>query len=303
MGERRSNPNSSVCAIITTFDPDPGLPDLVAEIAQQVRSVYLVNDSGSRDVRASLDSAFSGEPGLRVLHMEKNSGVAAALNRGIHEAAAAGFSKAILLDDDTSVSERIVEDVMLVWGCLEGAGWRPGVIGVSRKDRHSPAFDKAAEVPRKTWWSVRGVITAGSFIDIRSAIAVGGFREEFFIDAVDYEFCERIRRRGLLVARLSSKLITHSVGHAEARKLFGVRFRSTNHSPLRRYYMYRNNAVFAKEQLTRDPLLSLAIVWFLVKTALLIAFVETERPRKCKACLIGLIDGLRGQKGRAERVL
>ncbi len=64
--------------------------------------------------------------------------------------------------------------------------------------------------------------------------------------------------------------------------------------------MYRNNLVFATEQLFKDPLLSMAIVWFLTKTVFLVACFETQRAKKIKAMFRGIRDGILRRMGHAQ---
>lgn len=293
--------DSDICAIITTYEPAANLRSLIAAAIRQVGCVFLINDSGSPDVQKALDTEFAGLSGLQIHHMPTNSGIAAALNRGLDAAKSRGYKKALLLDDDTRIGQHLVLKLIEAWERLEREGYEPGVIGVSRAAVLPPPGVPADEEKAAGWLPVRGVITAGSIVDIKSAGRVGAFREEFVIDAVDYEFCARLRQNGLLVARLSDALIEQPVGESKTVRIAGLKFSTTNHSPLRRYYMYRNNLIFAKEQLFKDPLLSLAIFWFLTKTLLLVVCFETQRPRKIKAILRGVLDGFNRRMGHASR--
>lgn len=233
--------------------------------------------------------------------MPVNSGIAAALNRGLDAARTRQYKKALLLDDDTQIAPRLVAALVHAWERLEHEGRNPGVLGVSRAAVLLPASEPGGGSIEFGWHTARGVITAGSIVDVDSASRVGGFREEFIIDAVDYEFCARVRKSGLLVARLTEPLIEQPVGEKKTVRFAGLSFSTTNHSPLRRYYMYRNNLIFAKEQFFKDPLLSMAILWFLTKTVFLVVCFEIQRPRKMKAMFWGVLDGIRRRMGHARQ--
>jgi len=291
-----------ICAIITTYEPAANLRNLIAAVIRQVDCVFLIDDSGSSEVRKTLDINFADVNALEIHHMPINSGIAAALNRGLAAANCRGYKKALLLDDDTQVAPHLVITLAHAWELLEGEGRKPGVIGVPRAEALLPASASGDEKKPPVLRAVRTVITAGSFVDVDIVKQVGGFREEFIIDAVDYEFCARVRQGGRLVTRLSEAMIVQPVGAMKTVKLAGLKFSTTNHSPLRRYYMYRNNLVFAMEQLFKDPLLSMAIVWFLTKTVFLVACIETQRARKIKAMFCGLRDGIQRRMGHAQRI-
>ncbi len=299
--ESRARFKKEVCAIITTYEPEANLRSLVAASIQQVDRVFLINDSGSSDARKALDKEFADVSELEIHHMPVNSGIAAALNRGLDAARSRHYKKALLLDDDTRIAARLVEKLVHTWGELDNERRNPGVIGVSRAEVLLPANELDIESTECGWRPVRGVITAGSIVDVEIAGRVGGFREEFIIDAVDYEFCARVRRAGLLVAKLSEPLIEQPVGEKKTSRIAGLKFSTTNHSPLRRYYMYRNNLIFAKEQFFPDPMLSIAILWFLAKALCLVVSFETQRPRKLKAMFYGVLDGIRSRVGLVQR--
>jgi len=292
-----SQANPSVCVIITTYEPADNLGSLISATILQVGRVFLINDSGSPQIRDRLDVEFSKVPNLVIHHMASNCGIAAALNCGLEAASSLGFSKAVLLDDDTRITSDLVASLLRFWLQLEVEGQQPGVVGVSRSEVPlNPGGDGEIR-DELEWHRVRDVITAGSMVDIECARDLGGFREEFIIDAVDHEFCARVRQRGLLVAKLAKPLIEQPVGCVRTVTVAGVNFSTTNHSPTRRYYMYRNNLVFAREQLFDDPLLSMAIIWFLFKTMFLIVCMEDQRREKLAAIFRGILDGVRRRGG------
>ena len=76
---------------------------------------------------------------------------------------------------------------------------------------------------------------------------IGAFREEFFIDSVDYDYCLRARSRGFRVIKLCRVGMIHSLGEAEQNDIGPLKVYTTNHNPMRRYYMFRNSTVLARE--------------------------------------------------------
>ncbi len=144
------------------------------------------------------------------------------------------------------------------------------------------------------------VITSGSLIDIRLAIAIGGFREDYFIDQVDHEFCLRARRNGNKVVISRKVVMNHSVGNAGGVRLpfLGV---MPNHPPLRKYYIARNSTVTILSYWRNDP------QWCLRRmTRLLLGFgfmsvMEKQRLRKIHAFMFGILDGLRKRMGPCRR--
>ena len=67
-------------------------------------------------------------------------------------------------------------------------------------DRHAAVDDRPS------------IITSGMLVR-RSAFAdVPGFREDFFVDCVDSDFCLRVRRSGRRVVRDAALVLPHSIG-------------------------------------------------------------------------------------------
>jgi rhamnosyltransferase len=91
------------------------------------------------------------------------------------------------------------------------------------------------------------VITSGSLLSLSTLDRIGGFRDDFFIDYVDSEFCFRARALGYRVAMTRKPLMSHAIGASTHHALLGVRKWTSNHSADRRYYMARNDTIMLKE--------------------------------------------------------
>jgi rhamnosyltransferase len=84
------------------------------------------------------------------------------------------------------------------------------------------------------------------------ALAIGGFREDYFIDQVDHEFCLRARAHGHQVVISRKPVMAHSVGESGGVWMpwLGV---LPNHPPVRKYYIARNTVVTVKGYWRREP--------------------------------------------------
>ena len=144
------------------------------------------------------------------------------------------------------------------------------------------------------------VITSGSLIDPRMAAEVGGFRDDYFIDQVDHEFCLRARAHGYQIVISRKVVMTHSVGRPG-----GVRVpfmgRLPNHPPLRKYYIARNTVVTVAEYWSREPQWCLRRMMRLLLGLGLMAFLEDQRLDKVRAFAGGIVDGLCRRMGPCAR--
>ncbi|HOH71458.1 MAG TPA: hypothetical protein PK552_05360, partial [Paludibacteraceae bacterium] len=83
-------------------------------------------------------------------------------------------------------------------------------------------------------------MTSGNLLRAEAYRKCGRFRDDFFIDLVDDEYCCRLYRNSYTVVKTNRIIITHSLGNGFVRvsPLFQKTF--IQHSALRHYYIVRN---------------------------------------------------------------
>ena len=81
------------------------------------------------------------------------------------------------------------------------------------------------------------LIASGSVIPLKTLDAVGGMREELFIDYVDLEWCERAKSMGYQTYGVCAAKMEHALGD-DPISFMGTAYPAR--SPLRHYYMFRN---------------------------------------------------------------
>jgi rhamnosyltransferase len=285
-----------VCAVVITFHPDSGFPARLNHIVPQVGATVIV-DNGSSEAGSTMLRELSAGPSLTVVYNFENLGIARALNIGVQRALADGYSWALLLDQDTQVDDDMVDRLLATHAsCL---GERVAVIGSRFRDSVGLSIDpRRLDARSEHWEEVESVITSGSLLSLRAYAAIGPFRDEFFIDYVDTEYCFRARAAGYRVIETLRPLMSHTLGAPTSHKLLWTTQWTTNHSPDRRYYIARNNTVLLREYGTsgRGPWQWKSIVrcFRLCKR---IAYFEQDKIRKILAVGQGWWDGVRGKMG------
>jgi rhamnosyltransferase len=69
----------------------------------------------------------------------------------------------------------------------------------------------------------------------------GLYREDLFIDLVDYEFCLRVAAHGWRIGYCEVAVLYHEPGNVKQIRVLGiVRVTTYSYSPLRKYYSMRN---------------------------------------------------------------
>ncbi len=292
------NSSSEVCAVITTYCPDRGFPARVERIRRQVNLVVIVNDGESAENVEILNKWFSEIPDVILHHNLVNSGIAAALNTGVSISRREGYHWVLTLDDDSVVEQDMVKNLIETWNLVAGKGGKPvAIMGIARSGRQASRFS-SCPAKRRLFVEKRGIITSGSLMPLDVYYVVGPFREEFFIDSIDYDYCMRARTRGFRVIEACRCGMIHPIGNCIKLRIGHLTFKSTNHTPIRRYYTFRNSTVLAREHFINDPLYALAVLVFHLRTIVLILMLENDRFKKINMIFRGLLDGWQKRLGK-----
>jgi rhamnosyltransferase len=288
----------SVCAIITTYRPKSYLIKSIRRLMPQVEEIIIVDDGNAVANVEKLRRWFDGVSKVTVWHQPTNTGIAAALNIGVKIAHEKGYEWMLTLDDDSIPDKGMVERLCEYFTRIGGP--KPvGIIGMNMTVNNClTASNKRAVSP--AWLDKRGIITSGSLFSFRTYTTVGPFREEFFIDSVDYDFCMRARANGFRVIQVQEFGFTHFLGQSERFKLGFFTIDTVSHSPSRLYYDFRNSTILAKEYFLSDPLFAFATVLSQFKNIVRIVFLQKNKGRKLFAMMRGYIDAMKGKMGKIE---
>lgn len=287
---------NEICAVVVTFNPDDAFAGRVDQMAGLTRGMVVVdNGSCERAVTMLNDSVL--RLGCKLIMNDKNLGVAAALNQGVLEAIGMGFQWALLFDQDTDPAPNLVDAMSGVIKAYTDPE-RIAVVGSNYTDvKGEHVKYEVANGRYPTWKEVTTTITSGSLISLCAFQDIGPFREEFFIDFVDHEYCLRARCRGWRVLVTGAPVMAHSIGSPTTNRILGVTLGTTNHPSQRCYFGARNCLVLLREYglVERGWAVRVVVSW--AKRILLILAFEDAKLEKLKAIALGLRDGMLGRLG------
>lgn len=280
---------TKIAAVVVLYHPDEGqLSALVTSLlGQVVGPIYLVDNSVPP--AAEIVMALQQPEKVEYLPNHTNIGIAAALNIAARRALETGFDLLLTMDQDSLPASDMVARML---ACREQlAGQRIGMLAPFQvTPAQSPSLSALGFTPVMT------PMTSGCLLELAAYQAVGPFRDDFFIDFVDNEYCLRLRRAGFRVIRVNHALLQHRVG--ELRK-YGP-FVATNHGPLRRYYKTRNRLYVFVEYFTAFPGHCLFDLVRLAKETGSILLFEQHKPAKFRMMLRGVLHFLQGRRGSFE---
>lgn len=274
---------NNLAAVVVLYNPTGQVLDNVDSYRDHVGVLYVVDNSDHHD--ASVIAELRSRGKVVYIQNHGNLGIATALNLAAEHALDQGFEYLLTMDQDSRALRGMVEALTACHG-LGVALVAPFL--QTRRGQASPA-GKACR-PAQT------AMTSGSLLDLRAYRQVGPFRDDFFIDFVDIEYCLRLRRHGYKLLQADGARLEHHVGKRIGTGWFGV----TTHSPLRKYYKTRNRFQVWREYgrdfpgyVRRDRLR------FVLELARLLLF-EPEKKAKLRMMWRGWRDYRRGKCGKYE---
>lgn len=281
--------NGNVLAVVVTYQPDQDLERNLRALKSQTALVVVV-DNGSTNIVNVASVAES--VGCRLIRNQANLGVATAFNQGIAVARDEGFAWVITFDQDSLAPPG------LITGLLDLYRNHPrrneiGIIAPTHRDRGTgdSYYQRGDRLDENEGWRiVRSCISSGCLVPTAVYLQIGGLDESLFIDFVDHDFCMRCRAKGLLVLESTRHVLEHSIGEATARKVLGRRLVFTNHSPLRHYYMTRNQLEVYRRSVRVDFFWVTRGLVLQAITALLVLIYEKQRLAKFGSMLEGIKD-------------
>ena len=140
--------------------------------------------------------------------------------------------------------------------------------------------------------------TSGSFMSLKAFSAIGGFKNELFIDSVDFEYCLNLNNHGYRIYQVGTVILKHQLGRTKEYKICNKHlFYVTHHNYIRRYYMTRNGIWLRKQYGSRYPELYKKGHGILV-SAFKILFFEEDKFKKIRSMYRGYIDYKKGIWGK-----
>jgi rhamnosyltransferase len=286
-----------VTAVVTWFRPTPEVVDALQDAVAQCAHVVVVDNTPYGEgglsawpegVPASADSASR----VRVLRPGSNLGLAGALNLAVHHLPP-DTSAVLLLDQDSRLSTGMVQRLA---GHLREVG--TGAAAPAPWDeREGRYLDPRARL-RPEVAEVPVAITSGLLVARAALEATGPFREDFFVDAVDLDFCLRLRNAGWRIVQDRGVHLAHRLGNTRWHTLLGVRVRASHHPDWRLYSGGRNGARLCREHLLSSPRWSLTQAALLAYWGATVAAFEPPRRSRTRLFFTGVLDGWRGAPAR-----
>lgn len=302
----------NIVAVVITFEPDIDcLNALFDALLPQVNKIVVVDNHSSNNLEGTVVSR-----NIEYIQLDENHGIAYAQNIGIQWAEGFGATHILLMDQDSVPFPNMVSKLKSVFvtnqekpkdtSLLAAAG--PSYVD-SRTNKKSFFVIEESHVPGR-WFpdnasldsevvDVMFLISSGTLVSMEVIKALGGMRNDYFIDHVDTEWSFRAKQMGYRIVGVPSAVMEHSLGDEVKTIWFFGRRQVSYHSPLRDYYMFRNTLLMLRD--VSIPIVwRLHFIWRLVQFAGYFLIFTPSRWERLSKMSLGLYHGLKNVRGKLD---
>ncbi|TDG12761.1 glycosyltransferase [Seongchinamella unica] len=278
-----------VALVVVTYCPGERLVRNMQVAADQFERVFLVDNTvGGESILENLD-----EQKFEIILNHQNLGLGDALNTGCRRAMESGYEWAVTLDQDTELLTGFLGGMLAAWS----ASPVPAVVLGSNYYNASRGVSRFPESVMPEAIEQTTVITSGSLMHLPTWCSLGMFREDYFIDSIDHEFCLRVRRAGYAVAVNCQLGMRQYIGEDSGHSGYISRFLPYRHSEWRKYTGARNSIRTLMDYACREPSWGLKKFLGLCTDFIAILFLEPNKGARLRAFFLGLAHGLQGRLG------
>lgn len=291
----------NICAVVVSYHPDSDFYYRIEQIRSQVDRLVIVDNNSESECLATIHRIAS-DLKVEIILNKSNKGIAKALNQGFNYFLSSGekYHWILSLDQDSICKSNLIKDLVLSY---KECPFRKevGVIGSNYIEKSTQKILHATHENCGQWEEVKNLPTSGSLTSLAAYCDVGGFRDDFFIDYVDTEYCMRLREKGYRIL-ISKKIgMIHPLGYYRKSRIhYWLKGNSlvTSYPAIRHYYWTRNGAILIWEQLARDFGWSLSQVYYIFfRRIVTVILFEDEKLSKLYNIAVGIFHAFSGVRG------
>lgn len=296
----RGNLMKKTDCIIVTYNPTEKFEENIKNILSQIRKLYIVdNNSSSKNIIKNLEK----HPKIQVIYNENNIGLGAAQNIGIRESLKNNSDWILLFDDDTEIPHKYVESMLNEYKKIKDDKISILFPRIEHKNSKKKTlyveYNKKIKIKtdiKENNTNILVGMASGSLIKSEVIKKIGLFKEDYFIEYIDYEFCLRNIKNGYLNLLVAEIQLNQRVGNTKDIKIGNIVVSPSWHNPIRLYYKLRNFIWLRKEYNKNFPEYMryeiLKNIWIIIRSMIF----ESDKILRIKYIQKGLKDGYNYKK-------
>ena len=223
--------------IVVLYNPEDNVYYHIMNFYPHLNKLFVMDNSTKED--KELINKVKKLEKVQYVSLNGNQGIAKALKEGMLLAIKDNPDYVLTMDQDSIFPSDKVKEIE---GYLSKNNGEYALISLNYKDVDAELDNKFEGIKEvKTW------ITSGNYISTEAYKKIKGFREELFIDFVDYDLDEQFYTAGYKIGVIGEIYLIHKLGNATRVKFLWKRPIVDNHPLIRYYYMYRNSTYLYKQ--------------------------------------------------------
>ena len=278
--------NIKIAAMTTLYNPTKYNIDNIINYIDEVDKIYVIDNTDNKTNKELMPNNKK----IDYISDNTNYGIAKAINIAAEKAINDGYKYLLTMDQDSKMTNDILKQMKEFLKQTK----------IKKIGLISPYQDIGSdeEIPDEECTDVIEMMTSGNIIDLEVYKKVGGFKDWLFIDCVDTEYCMNLHVHGYKVLRLNRVIMKHDLGELKVHKLFNKEYPCYNHSPIRRYYIVRNNLYINEMYNYYYPDYCNHLIRVQKGQVKRIIAFEKNKIKKLKMMLKGYLDFKHGIKGK-----
>ncbi len=276
-----------IAAVITLYNPDEKIIIRAESLLPFVEKLFLIDNSDNSNDR--IIEHFKNDLKVNYVFNGRNIGIAASMNIAIKLALEENFVFILTMDQDSEFESNSLE--VLISTIQENED-----VAIYSPFHKNKFFTKPST--NHNVEEVSDVMTSGNLLNLCAVKKVGFFREDYFIDYVDIEYCLRLRKNGYRILRVNSSILIHNEANLLEKNFIGKKIYPPNHKPFRWYYKVRNFFYLKKEYQQDFPDYFIIESRNIRNNIIKFLLYEREKYLKIKFAIKGYLDFRKNVKGK-----
>lgn len=273
-----------VLGIVIVYYPDEKVKQNILSYVTELETLILWENTPLVD-RHSL--TFDSLTEQKIIRKDKgrNVGIGLPLNEAVRYGLENGYTHLLTMDQDSCFGTGMFPAFLHSVG-LFGEGPEISFSANTHLYVHSQPECEEIDI----------CITSGTIYKLAALKEIGYFREDFFIDAIDTEFCFRARKQKRKMLMMNKIYMHHVLGNKTITPFLWGQLISPNYSAQRTYYLVRNSLYLRHlypEYSQAKGTFKALLFW----RPLTVLLIESDKCRKFKAIFLGILHAWRHKTG------
>lgn len=271
-------------AVVVTYYPV--LSDAIINIKQYIEHVdKLIIWENTPIIDRELHKIILPEYSDKIIYLgtDKNEGMAFALNRSVEWSIKNGYTHILTMDQDSFWIDFKHYRNKIVEYCIDTSIGIFGPNVYTMMERRNFSKNQFA----------KDTITSGSVFSIDMLAKIGLFREDFFIDAVDLEYCYWAQRNGFKTIVFQDCHLKQKFGNTTTHLFFNKAISTSHYSAFRLFHIVRNHIFLWREypELSKIQKKQILTEYTLLRIVKILLY-EKGKTQKIVSIIRGTINGL-----------